>query len=136
MLSVSELARRSGLSTAALRFYERRGLLAPAGRAGRVRVYDDSAVDRVAMVSLLQQAGFTLAEIGQLIHSGGAREQRMAMVNAKLTELERARADIDRAQAMLRHALECPDPDITVCPVFLREVRARAERMAQGRDTQ
>jgi len=132
VLSVSELARRSGMTTATLRFYERKGLLAPAGRAGGVRVYDDSALDRVATVSLLRQAGFTLAEIEQLIRPGGTKGHRMAMVHAKLSALERARADIDRAQAMLEHALECPDPDISVCPVFLREVRAHAERMAQG----
>jgi DNA-binding transcriptional MerR regulator len=132
VLSVSELARRTGMSTAALRFYERKGLLAPAGRAGQVRVYDDSALDRVALVSLLRQAGFTLAEIEQLIRSAGTQGQRTAMVHAKLAELERARADLDRAQAMLEHALECPDPDISACPVLLREVRAHADRMAQG----
>jgi DNA-binding transcriptional MerR regulator len=134
VLSVSELARRCGMTTATLRFYERKGLLTPAGRAGQVRVYDDSAVDRVATVSLLRQAGFTLAEIGELIRPGAAMGQRTAMVHAKLTQLERARADIDRAEAMLRHALECPDPDISVCPVLLREVRAHAERMARGLD--
>lgn len=115
------------MTTAALRFYERRGLLVPSGRAGRVRVYDDSALDRIAAVSLLRQAGFTLAEITRLLRPGDG--QWTAMVQAKLDELERARTDIDRAEAMLRHALNCPDPDITACPVFLREVRAHASRM-------
>jgi DNA-binding transcriptional MerR regulator len=135
VLSISELARRSGLTTAALRFYERKGLLTPAGRTGRVRIYDDTAPDRVATVGLLQKAGFTLAEIARLIRPDGAKgRQWTTAVRDKLAELEHARADIDRARAMLRHALACPSPDITTCPYFLQEVRALAQRSATEGD--
>jgi DNA-binding transcriptional MerR regulator len=130
VLTISELARRTGTATSALRFYERKGLLAPAGRAGRVRVYDDSAKDRVAMVNLLQHAGFTLAEIAAFTDAAPATAQDWrGAVYAKLAELDQARAVIDRASAMLRHALECPHSDIGTCPEFIREVRAHAGRL-------
>jgi hypothetical protein len=55
VLTFSELPRRSGLAAAALRVHERKELLWPAKRAGRVRVYDDTAIDRVASM-ILQDA--------------------------------------------------------------------------------
>src|SRR5262245_60674650 len=43
-LTIGELARRTGLATSALRFYEERGLLEPRGRQGGRRIYDETAV--------------------------------------------------------------------------------------------
>jgi DNA-binding transcriptional MerR regulator len=130
VLTISELARRSGLATSALRFYERKELLWPATRAGRVRVYDDAAVDRVATVNMLQRAGFTLAEIARLTGPSGAPDDAWrAAIQAKIIELRRAREAIDQASVILEHALACPHPSIAACPVFLREVRAHALRM-------
>lgn len=134
MLTISELARRSGLATSALRFYERKDLLSPAARSGRVRVYDDTAVERVATVSLLQRAGFTLAEIARLTGPPSAPDGAWrSAIQAKITELEQAREAIDQASMILQHALACPHPSIAACPVFLREVRAHARRMEHGR---
>ena len=66
-IAIGELARRTGLASSALRYYERVGLLSPAGRAGGRRHYGASSAERVALIQLCQDAGFTLREIRALV---------------------------------------------------------------------
>src|SRR5215218_2549517 len=65
-LTIGELARRTGLRTSALCFYEQLGLLRPATRVGGQRRYDPSAVQQLAVLALLQETGFALAELAEL----------------------------------------------------------------------
>ncbi|MDQ3791664.1 MAG: MerR family transcriptional regulator [Actinomycetota bacterium] len=67
LVPIGELARRTGVATSALRYYERVGLLSPAERVGQRRHYPPSSEERVALIRLCQDAGFTLAEIGRLL---------------------------------------------------------------------
>src|SRR6266540_2012530 len=60
-LGIGELGRRTGLATSALRYYERVGLLVPDGRANGRRYYGPASAERVALIRLCQDAGFTLA---------------------------------------------------------------------------
>src|SRR5258708_300711 len=62
-LGIGELGRRTGLAPSALRFYERAGLLVPDGRANGRRYYSSASVERIALIRLCQDAGFTLAEV-------------------------------------------------------------------------
>ncbi|MBA3772384.1 MAG: heavy metal-responsive transcriptional regulator [Ramlibacter sp.] len=97
-----ELAVRSDLTTDALRFYEREGLLAPSAKSeGGYRLYDDSAVARLRFVQHAQQCGFTLAEIRELLslqsrESACCDDVRRRVVEKKL-QLE---ARIKKMQAM------------------------------------
>jgi DNA-binding transcriptional MerR regulator len=60
---IGELARATGTSPRALRFYEERGLLT-SGRAGNgYRSYDPAAVTRVANIRYLLDAGLTLDDV-------------------------------------------------------------------------
>lgn len=74
LIAIGELARRTGLASSALRYYERVGLLSPAARAGGRRHYATSSAERVALVQLCQDAGFTLREIRALLAAGTRRE--------------------------------------------------------------
>ena len=47
-IRIDELARRSGLTVDTIRFYQREGLLPPAARAGRAKVYGQDHLDRLA----------------------------------------------------------------------------------------
>ena len=60
--SIGEVARRVGLSTSALRYYESVGLLPTPERSSGRRVYDQDALDRLAMIDVAQRAGFTLRD--------------------------------------------------------------------------
>jgi len=63
-LTIGEVAARSGVAASALRFYERRGLIAAARSDGNQRRYDRSVLRRIAFVQAGRAAGITLSEIG------------------------------------------------------------------------
>ena len=71
--TIDELARRSVLPTRTLREYRRLGLLPPPHRRGRIGVYDDEHLRRLQLIARLQQRGYSLAGIGDLLdawHAG------------------------------------------------------------------
>jgi MerR family redox-sensitive transcriptional activator SoxR len=67
VLSIGEVAARTGVATSALRFYESVGLIASERSAGNQRRYQRSAVRRVAVIKAAQRAGISLDEIGDAI---------------------------------------------------------------------
>jgi MerR family redox-sensitive transcriptional activator SoxR len=62
-LSIGELARRTGISVSAIRFYEARGLLMATRGAGNQRRFARSDIRRLSFALIAQQLGLTLAEI-------------------------------------------------------------------------
>src|SRR5262249_41105322 len=119
LIVIGELARRTGLASSALRYYERVGLLSPAGRAGGRRHYGASSAERVALIRLCQDAGFTLREIRTLMAAGTRRGRPWTqLVEAKLRELETLIAQAERAKALIQHALACPHRNLFACSNF------------------
>jgi len=67
-LRVSELAERAGVAPSTVRFYERSGLLSPARRASNgYRVFDESALDELALISRAKGVGMSLEDIAGLL---------------------------------------------------------------------
>jgi DNA-binding transcriptional MerR regulator len=129
LVPIGELARRTGVATSALRYYERIGLLSPAERAGQRRHYQESSAERVALIRLYQDAGFTLAEIRHLLAatSRGRREWGR-LAERKIAELDTRIADAQRARKLVMHALECRHRDLLTCPNFRSALEAYLER--------
>jgi DNA-binding transcriptional MerR regulator len=77
LLRINEVAAQAGLTTRAVRYYEEIGLLEPAARSGGdYRLYDGSDLERLLFIrSLRDDAGFSLAQIGQLLEDEAARER-------------------------------------------------------------
>src|SRR6476620_733823 len=65
-LLIGELAKRAGVATSAIRYYESIGLMPEPYRVSGQRRYGDDALDRLEFISAAQQAGFTLREIAEL----------------------------------------------------------------------
>ena len=124
LIAIGELARRTGLASSALRYYERVGLLSPAGRAGGRRHYGASSAERVALIQLYQDAGFTLREIRALV---GSRKTRpwTRLVEAKLRELETRIAQAERAKVLVQQALACPHRNLLSCSNFRAAIKTR-----------
>jgi MerR family redox-sensitive transcriptional activator SoxR len=110
-LTIGEVSRRTGLRPSALRYYESEGLLPPPRRVSGRRRYDPSALSRLALIRMAQEAGFTIGETRTLVTGfpegtpASARWQTLA--RRKLDEVE---AQIARAQAMrriLQQSLRC-----------------------------
>lgn len=126
VLDIAELGRRTGTAPSALRYYERLGLLSPAGRAGGRRKYASSAAERVALIRLCQDGGFTLAEIAELLRANTGRKAAWArFAQEKVDELEHRISEAQQAKALLEHALSCPASNLLTCPHFQGELQAR-----------
>lgn len=63
LLTVSEVARRSGFAPSALRFYEREGLISAARTSGNQRRYERVVLRRLAFIRAARNIGLTLDEI-------------------------------------------------------------------------
>jgi MerR family redox-sensitive transcriptional activator SoxR len=63
LLSIGELARRTGLTVSAIRFYEARGLVASIRTAGNQRRFMRSDIRRLSFALVAQRLGLTLAEV-------------------------------------------------------------------------
>ena len=63
LLTIGELARRTGLSVSAIRFYEGRGLVEPVRTGGNQRRFLRSDIRRLSFALIAQRCGLTLAEI-------------------------------------------------------------------------
>lgn len=125
LIAIGELARRTSLASSALRYYERVGLLLPAVRAGGRRHYGISSTERVALIRLCQDAGFTLREVRELL--GAFSQHRRAwtrLAKAKLGELDTRIDQARRAKTLVQHALACPHRNIVTCPNFRAALNA------------
>jgi DNA-binding transcriptional MerR regulator len=126
VLDIAELGGRTGTTPSALRYYERLGLLSPTGRAGGRRKYASSAAERVALIRLCQDAGFTLAEIAKLLRMDTGRKAVWArFAQEKIDELEHRISEAQQAKGLLEHAVSCPAPNLLTCPNFQGELQAR-----------
>ena len=68
-LSIGEAARRSGVATSTLRFYEARGLISSRRVSGNHRRYHRAMLRRIAIIRVAQQLGLSLGEIGKALAS-------------------------------------------------------------------
>jgi MerR family transcriptional regulator, redox-sensitive transcriptional activator SoxR len=64
LLTIGEVARRSGVAASALRFYEERGLIASERAGSGHRRYQRPVLRRIAFIVFAQRVGLTLEEIG------------------------------------------------------------------------
>lgn len=68
-LSIGDLAERTGLAVSAIRFYETKGLVAPARNTGGQRRYLRSDIRRLSFVQIAQQLGFSIEDIRSALAS-------------------------------------------------------------------
>jgi DNA-binding transcriptional MerR regulator len=110
LLRIQEVAAETGLTTRAIRYYEELGLLEPAARSdGAYRLFDASDLERLRFIKELRDdAGFSLAQIGQLLEDDAARERNRERFRTASDPGERrqliieARDRVDRQIATLR----------------------------------
>lgn len=105
-MTISELARRTGIAPSAIRFYERAGILPPAARAANgYRTYDDADVARLRLVGSLRRLGLEPVEAARLAGlclANGAVDPAVApLVAARRVEIAHRRAELDRLDGEL-----------------------------------
>ena len=121
ILSIGEVAERAGVRASAIRYYESLGVLPEPQRENGQRRYPPEAIERVRVIGVAQQAGFSLPEIRALLESsdqGQVSNQLKTLAERKLPEVEEL---IVRAQAMkawLETATGCNCSTLDVCALF------------------
>jgi MerR family transcriptional regulator, redox-sensitive transcriptional activator SoxR len=105
-LTITEVAKRSGVAASALRFYEDRGLIVSQRAGSGHRRYDRSVLRRIAFIVFAQRVGLTLEEIGEELAKlppGRAPTRRdwsrlsrgwSERIDQRIAELERLRAGL------------------------------------------
>ena len=121
-LTIGEVARRAGVATSSIRYYERIGLLPKPQRSHGQRRYDTDVLGKLGFIGVAQSAGFKLAEIKQLIagvdSADGMGEQMRSLSTRKLDEVE---ALLERTRAMkgwLEVAKQCGCATPAECALF------------------
>lgn len=145
-LTIGEVARRAGVATSSIRYYERIGLLPKPDRLAGQRRYDAAVLGRLGFIGVAQSAGFKLREIKALVDgvdsADGMGEQMRSLSSEKLGEVE---ALLERTKAMkgwLEVAQECGCASPADCTLFpapgeesgftLRVVGADCQRPSAG----
>lgn len=126
-MDIAEVAKASGLPTSTLRYYEEKGLIHSHGRLGLRRLFSPTVLDRLALISLGRNAGFSLDEIARMFTPSGPVIDRQLLSN-KADELDRKIRELSAMRDGLRHAAECKAPDHFECPKFLRLVNLAAKK--------
>lgn len=120
LLSITEVGQRTGLQSSALRYYEQAGLIAPAARIGARRHYSPDVLQRLAIISLLQDAGFTIREIGELIQRKGRGRRWRSLAESKLDEIDAHLERIRAARELLTAALDCGCAGLDTCELVAK----------------
>ena len=119
-LTIGEVARRAGLRTSAIRYYEDMGVLPRPERVyGGHRRYSARVFQQLAFIQLAQQAGFSMAEIQTLVTGFdenaplGVRWRTLA--EQKLAELEELIARAQGMKRILENGIRCRCLNLDEC---------------------
>lgn len=129
MLTVGELAARSGMATSALRYYEREGLLRADRTEGNQRRFPRSELRRVAFIRAAQQVGLTLEEIREALASlPDARTPTQAdwekLSRAWRYRLDERIAELERLRDKLTGCIGCGCLSLKRCQLYNPEDQA------------
>ena len=110
-LTIGEVARRAGVRTSALRYYEEAGIIPPPRRLNGRRQYSEDLVSLIEVARFAQSVGFSLNEIKRLFTGLNGRKTLTAqwrpLARAKLAELDRVIASASQMKAAIESGLRC-----------------------------
>jgi MerR family transcriptional regulator, repressor of the yfmOP operon len=127
LLRIQEVADLVGLTPRSIRYYEEVGLLEPAARSeGAYRLYDADDAARLRFIKgLRDDAGFSLAEIGQLLEDETARAANRLRFRESRTVTER--------RAVLRDGVDRIDRQVATLRAKIERIRSMIDAASQRR---
>jgi len=130
LLRIQEVAATLGLTARTIRYYEELGLLTPAARSdGDYRLYDEDDVERLQFIKdLRDDAGFSLAEIGQMLEDEAARARNRDRFRTTTDTAER-RAIVDDALARVDRQVASLQAKSERLAAMIADAEARREHL-------
>lgn len=126
-MTIAALAASADVGVETVRFYQRQGLMPTpprpdgAGLSGGFRTYAPDDIRRLRFIRAAQRAGFTLAEIRELLalDAGHDHARVQALAGRRLAELDRQIAELAAARLALGALVDrCSGPDAGPCPIL------------------
>lgn len=121
MMTIGKLALAGSVGVETVRFYQRRGLLAEPSRDGGVRRYDHDQLNRLRFIRSAQAAGFTLAQIAELLALDATEDRARAreLANTRIKAIDQKIEALEAARKSLRRlAIECAESTEGRCPII------------------
>ncbi|RRS06639.1 MerR family transcriptional regulator [Pseudoalteromonas sp. J010] len=131
-MDIIAVVKESGLPASTLRYYEEKGLIRSIGRQGLKRVFAPSTVERLALITLARNAGFSLDEIATMFTPQGDIDIDRVKLQKKAEELDNTIKHLSAVRDGLYHAAKCPAPSHFECPTF-KKLLARAGKVRPKR---
>lgn len=128
-MDIAAVAKKTGVSASALRYYEEKGLISSVGRHGLRRVFHPSVVERLSLIALGRSAGFTLDEVGSLLGNDSSPEIDRKALLEKADSLDKTIQQLTAMRDGLRHAAVCSAPKHLECPRFQRFMKIAAKNV-------
>ncbi len=127
-LAIGDLAKRTGMSVSAIRFYEEKGLIQPFRTAGRQRRYMRSDIRRLSFILIAQKLGLSLQDIGselsKLPHSRAPTQQDWQNISHGIKQkLNQQIAQLQRTRDRLDGCIGCGCLSLKKCQLYNPEDR-------------
>jgi MerR family redox-sensitive transcriptional activator SoxR len=121
-LLIGEVARRAGVRTSAIRYYESIGLLPEPKRISGRRRYPAKILRTLSVIGAAQRAGLSLDEVRELLGAsdgeGAVSERLRAVAQRKLPEVDALIEHARLVRSWLEAAVDCRCPTLDDCPLF------------------
>ena len=142
---IGRVARSSGVSVQAVRFYERQGLLPAAQRTSAgYRIYGPEAVERLQFVKQAQELGFSLDEIREILrlrYEGRSPcecvstllQQKLEKIERQIKQLVRFRHDLRKTLERSKKLPHLPHTASAICPLIQIKTSATEQERKEGK---
>ncbi|ESS59356.1 MULTISPECIES: Cu(I)-responsive transcriptional regulator [Kosakonia] len=123
-MNISDVAKKTGLTSKAIRFYEQKGLVTPPLRGENgYRSYNQQHLNELTLLRQARQVGFNLEECGELVNLFNDPARHSADVKArtlqKVAEIERHISELQAMRTQLLTLAEaCPGDEGADCPIM------------------
>jgi MerR family redox-sensitive transcriptional activator SoxR len=117
--TIGQVAAQAGVPASTIRYYEQIGLLPEPVRVNRQRRYSDGIAQKLGIIRMAQQAGFTIAEIRSLLYDfaddAPPSERWQCLAQHKLVELDAQMRNLQAMKLLLEQTLQCQCSTLEEC---------------------
>jgi len=118
-MKIGVAAEKLGITSSAIRFYERKGLIRPIGRISGRREIDEQTILTLQFLTLAKSAGFTLIEATNLLSLGFGETREVedweAFLDEKQKQVQERISGLHRMASMLDQFKKCECVDLKDC---------------------
>jgi MerR family transcriptional regulator, copper efflux regulator len=123
LVPIDAVARRFGVKSSTLRYYEERGLIEPASRHAGRRWYGQRELRRLAVIRFWQRNGLMSLDVIRELLDGSAQLRWQEIVQRHIDDIQAQVEQLQRVQAHISQSLDCQyHDDINDCPDYERMI--------------